>query len=638
MLSALATCYNTKPSVTPTERESRQEWPVALVTTPFVSCYRPSLQLGLLKAIADRHGFPATTLHLNLDFAQAIGVSLYEQLVHHRGRLFGEWLFSLQAFGEDAPDPDGEMLRRFGTEAGLLLTDLGLTADQLVKLRHVEVPKYLSDLESSVDWSQFRVVGFTSTFQQNTAAFALAARIKAMHPSIITLFGGANFEGEMGQELVRSVAAVDYAISGEADESFPRFLEALASGNDPMLVPGVLSKETPTGATGIAQQPFDDLNGLPVPDYDEYFARGIAKGLVSDVSRRLVYLPFESARGCWWGQKHHCTFCGLNGSTMKFRSKSPERVRDELATMSEAYGGFRFEAVDNIVDQQYLNTLFPHLAQVGSDYEFFYEVKSNLTKDKLRVLRDGGLRRIQPGIESLDSRVLKLMRKGVTGIQNVNLLRWSLYYGVDVGWNIIWGFPGEHASFYEDQLVTMRRVRHLQPPTGAGRIWMERFSPIYTDRVSFPSKFVKPEASYAYVYPETFDLAKIAYFFDYELEDSLPDRAYEETRTEVRRWQEAWKAPRRPSLTFWSSPNFIQIEDLRSDGDEGIYKFHDALAQIYVAASDRPATATQIIAKLGLPNSSDEVEAALQEFVRLGLMMSEGSVFLSLALPATRNR
>ena len=35
------------------------------------------------------------------------------------------------------------------------------------------------------------------------------------------------------------------------------------------------------------------------------------------------------------------------------------------------------------------------------------------------------------------------MDKGVRAAQNVNLLRWARYYGIDVGWNILWGFPGE---------------------------------------------------------------------------------------------------------------------------------------------------------------------------------------------------
>ena len=70
-------------------------------------------------------------------------------------------------------------------------------------------------------------------------------------------------------------------------------------------------------------------------------------------------IPFESARGCWWGQKHHCVFCGLNGSTMRFRAKSPDRVFAELVHQARRYRSFRFEAVDNILDMGYLTTLLP---------------------------------------------------------------------------------------------------------------------------------------------------------------------------------------------------------------------------------------------------------------------------------------
>jgi radical SAM superfamily enzyme YgiQ (UPF0313 family) len=38
----------------------------------------------------------------------------------------------------------------------------------------------------------------------------------------------------------------------------------------------------------------------------------------------------ETARGCWWGAKHHCTFCGLNQNDMAFRAKSPQCAMDEL--------------------------------------------------------------------------------------------------------------------------------------------------------------------------------------------------------------------------------------------------------------------------------------------------------------------
>src|SRR5207248_1132921 len=124
-------------------------------------------------------------------------------------------------------------------------------------------------------------------------------------------------------------------------------------------------------------------------------------------------------------------------------SKSPERVAEELAELSRRYESFDFFAVDNILDPAYLDGLFAGLAKEGAGYRFFYELKANLTREQLRTLRDGGVREIQPGIESLSTPVLKHMRKGITAIQNVNTLRWARYYGIQVNWAILWGFPGE---------------------------------------------------------------------------------------------------------------------------------------------------------------------------------------------------
>src|SRR5262249_45361807 len=154
---------------------------------------------------------------------------------------------------------------------------------------------------------------------------------------------------------------------------------------------------------------------------------------------------------------------------------------------------------------------------------FFYEVKSNLARDQIRLLAEAGVRRIQPGIESLSSRVLQSMRKGVSALQNVNTLRWSLYYGIRVDWNLLWGFPGETAADCERQEALMPLLAPLEPAAGGGRLWMERFSPLFTEREAFPVRYLRPEADYAYVYPSSVDLGELAYFFEYEFADSLPD-------------------------------------------------------------------------------------------------------------------
>jgi ribosomal peptide maturation radical SAM protein 1 len=635
MLNILQESYR---APAPRPNSSRSSFRVALVSMPFASAKRPSIQLGLLKSILVSHGFPTTTFHLNLDFAVQIGATLYEELCSHRGPQIGDWLFSRAAFGDDAPDVDGRLIRDFDDTISRLLRDLGKTSEVLLQLRDEDAPRYLDHLMKSVLWADFRVVGFTSTFQQNVASFALAARIKRQFPHIQTVFGGANFEGEMGQELARGIDCIDYAIAGEGDHAFPELLTALHEGSEVATTPSVLSRNQ-GAATSIPRPLLKELDQLPVPDYEEFFERAKQLGLHRHTAaEEIVYIPFESARGCWWGQKHHCTFCGLNGEGMSFRAKSPKRILDELAELARRHGSFYFEAVDNILDLSYLTAIFSELAKSGIDYRLFYEVKANLTRQQLKVLVDGGVHRIQPGIESLSTHVLKLMRKGITAIQNVNLLRWALYYRIRVSWNLIWGFPQETEDDYKKQLELLRRITHLPPPVSAGRIWMERFSPLFFDRAEFPAGSVKPERSYAYVYPRGLRLDRVAYFFDYELDGTLPDSSYAETLQHVKRWRSAWTKEPRPRLVFWHAPGLLKIHDSRDPHASAAHSFSGPAASLYAACSDRPRGVSDLRQSLGLPLSEEEIYETLHRFSAAGLMMQEGTQFLSLALPATHGR
>jgi ribosomal peptide maturation radical SAM protein 1 len=625
-----------QPAVT--ARGSASRWPVLLVTMPFMEVERPSIQIGLLKEIAVEHGFPARTLHANLDFAARIGLAHYRGLAEHRGRMLGDWLFAVEAFGKAAPDPDDRLLDDFVGDLSHLGGSPDEVRDRLRRIRHDDIPAYLDALVDGFPWADFRVVGFSSTFQQNTASFALARRLKQRWPDLVTVFGGANFDGAMGLEWVRAVDVIDYAVIGEGDTAFPGLLSALANGSDPGAVPGVARRIGGEVVATPPAPPTQRLDDLPVPDYTEYFARAEQLEVLARTAHRDVWIPFEAARGCWWGAKHHCTFCGLNGATMGFRSKSAVRVLDELAQQARRYRNFRFEAVDNILDMAYFKTLFPALVDSRADYRMFYEVKANLTRDQVRLMAQGGVVRIQPGIESLSSHVLHLMRKGVTAAQNVNLLRWAQYYGIEVAWNILWGFPGETEEDYAEQAAALSDLVHLKPPAGAARIWMERFSPLFQEAEAFRHTRRAPEASYGYVYPDSVDLEQAAYFFEYELADALPDAAYVDIRQGVRAWNERWKADQPPVLTYWSAPGFLQIYDGRHPGQEGTYTFEGLLADIYLACVDRPRTASAVSDRLGPDVPADVVREVFTEYRRRGLMFLDGSLALSLALPAVGGR
>lgn len=612
---------------------------IALVNMPFAMADRPSIQCGLLKAGLTRAGHEVDVFYLNLELAAEFGEAFYRELVQFRtDLLLGEWLFSAAAFGYRPNEND--YFEAGSENLKVVLERLNVSFEQLCQLRNEAFPNWIQRWAEKIDWRVYTAIGFTSTFEQNTAALALARAIKARHPEVTTIFGGANFDGDMGKEYVKVLPFVDYAVVGEGDAALPQIIERMAQGQSALDIRGVVGKSDGSlVANGPAPLVFD-LNTLPDPDYDDYFDTLFRLGREQVLGSQPPLLLFESARGCWWGEKQHCTFCGLNNNGMKFRSKTPTEVSGQLRRMATRYKIINFEAVDNIMEYKYLEELCDPLSQEHYDYRLFYEVKANLSPSQLRRMAQAGIRSIQPGIESLNSHVLALMRKGITMLRNVRLLKWAYYYGMRVGWNILTGFPGEAEEDYEEQRRIIPLLRHLPPPEGCGRIWLERFSPYFFDQ-SFPVKNVRPLGVYRYVYPEDqFDLHQIAYFFEYEMDSTIPDERHRDLRKLVEDWKSAWKQRPRPALMYQRAPDWIQIIDRRTE-EVAAHSFEGHEAAIYEFCGETDRTVDAICKHLAGNNGSSvdaqKARAALGKFCDLGVMIEEKGRFLSLALPVNRN-
>ncbi len=410
---------------------------VLLLNMPFVSVSRPAMGLSLLKARLQEEGIACDVAYPNLYFAERAGLDEYI-LVDEKISLAmfaGDWLFAQHFWGES-----------MDTATWLATLQQHCGGDQnyqkVLRLRD-EIGPFLEGCFERFDVASYDVIGFTSTFQQNLASLTLARLIRERHPDKIIVFGGGNCEGVMGLELHRSFPWIDFICSGESDNSFPLLLKRLAAGDTLAGIPGLIVREDGRSLLMAPPDKIHDMDALPDPDFREYFAALESSPLRSRLKPQLL---LESARGCWWGAKQHCTFCGLNGETMAFRAKSAERVLAEVERQVALYGVRHIQAVDNIISHDYFRTLLPMLKERQLGVTFFYEIKSNLRRDQIQLMREAGILAVQPGIESLSSHVLKLMKKGVTGIQNIQLLKWCREYGIEVAWNLLYGFPGETAE------------------------------------------------------------------------------------------------------------------------------------------------------------------------------------------------
>jgi ribosomal peptide maturation radical SAM protein 1 len=370
-------------------------------------------------------------------FAHTIGVSLHEMICEKRA-LFGEWLFSYLLF-RDNPKRT-EYPRVFKPVLEQIASQSGRPIEYFEELSTRIAPKFLTWALTSIDWGQYKLVGFTSTFDQNVASLTMAKLIKDLYPHVTIVFGGANFDDEMGLEYFRAFSFIDHVVCGEGEEVFPALVRQILDGKANGHLNGVAYRQDTTIHFSPNTSLFCDFAQTGPPDYDDYYHLLAELGEAAQGLDRV--LLYEGSRGCWWGEKHHCTFCGLNAQSMKFRAKSSEQVAQEMAALSRRYDTVRFRLVDNIIDMKYVDNLFGKLAADHCDLDVFIETKSNLQKSQIRTLAAGGVKCMQPGLESLSSTQLRAMDKGVTPMQNIVCLKWSLYYHVAVLWNLLLGFPG----------------------------------------------------------------------------------------------------------------------------------------------------------------------------------------------------
>ncbi len=629
---------------------------IAFVNMPFSSLQIPSIALHQLETVTHETFGDACDVsvhYLNHDFGALVGQDLYrwisESLAGHTCG-FGEWLFRLAAFPEEGDNSDA-YFRRYALHFGA--DNIERYQRELAPVR-ARLPEILDEMIDRHGLAEADLVGLTSMFFQNVPSFALARRIKARNPASLIIIGGANCEANMGIEIVNNVPSIDFAFSGHALLSFPDFLKRLMAGDSEGLhhIDGVFSRRNSRSVIALADAdrsadpgsvaaprqisgikvaaPERRLDQVVALDYDGYlesYTRHFGHGDAAEIE-----LLFETSRGCWWGEKAHCTFCGLNGATMSFREMGVDKARQSVQAMIDRYVGRagRFASVDNIIPRSYLEGLLPHL-KVPDDIVLFYEVKADLGREQLNALARARVVEIQPGIESLSTTTLKLMRKGTTAFNNIRFLADCAAEGVKPIWNLLTGFPGEAADTYEMYARNLPRLMHLPPPSGVFPVRFDRFSPYFMKAQDYGLDLA-PLDYHDLIYPFPAEVTtNLAYYFrDMNIDASYQtDLAGHITtlRQLVARWRDRWTGSQpRPRLRLVKDDVGFLIEDSRS-GHMVEYELGDDDVALLRAT--------------GAPQSAEETRAAhgeaYQRMAHLGLLFEERGRVMTIVFEGLRH-
>ena len=474
-----------------------QEQRVLFVDMPFRDVNGPALALSTLAAILRREHVTVDVKYLNIDFAKVIDVNIYRFFSSlggsaYRGEIFftpSYYGFALQHFAsKNLPSYFQGCWTRHAS--GIQLDGIIDEPDFLARCSELcvtNVPAFLAQATANIDWDQYDVVGFSLMFDQTLASLCLAKWIKQRYPEKWVLFGGSSCDGTMGPELLRGFPCVDVVAVGEADKTIVPLISALRGAGTLAAIPGIAYRDAGQVTQTERGPLLNDLDWLPIPDHTDFFEQ--VAGL--DVE---PLIHFETSRGCWWGVKHLCSFCGLNANELSFRRKSPERVLAEVDTLVRQYHSRWMLAADNILDMSYFKTVLPMLKTRNAAVRpsertyFFYETKSNLKKEQLELARQAGIMSVQPGIESFSDHILDLMQKGTTGMQQVQFVKWATEIGISLRYGVLFGTAGETTEDYDEMRRIVPFISHLIPPKYVVPILIDRFSPYFTDPTSMDSQ------------------------------------------------------------------------------------------------------------------------------------------------------
>lgn len=587
---------------------------VALVSMPWPLVNRPSLQLAILKSyVEEKSTCNVTCHHPYLQIAKAVGIDTYARIA--RSGWAGEALFAPLLF----PEMRYQAKRLFRQS----LSKKDPANDDFEKLVDC-IDRSISVWLATMRIEDCHLLGLSVCFFQLLPSLYLASRIKEKHPQLPIVFGGSSCSGEVGASIFTTFPQIDYLIRGEGEVSLLHLCRHLV-GLEKSLPGEVLSRHTPTQKD--KETPKITLNDLPFPNYGPYFKE--MNALFADQSF-IPVLPLEFSRGCWWNR---CSFCNLNLQWQDYRFKSADRMVAETTYLAKTHACLQFAFVDNALPLQEADRFFANMPGTGMDFDFFAEIRGNFSKPQLDMYSQGGLKKVQVGIEALSGTLLKRMVKGTTVMDNIAAMKMAGSCSIHLEGNLITEFPGTTALEIAE---TLTNLDYLLPftPLQAATFFLGYGSPMHETPKAFAIQAILPHGKNQKLYPRK-TLGGLAMLCNsYRGDRAQQQKLWKPVTEKLRAWQnfhQQRKNKATPPLHYRDGNTFLIISQEQMNGSTLLHRLRGLSREIYLFCR-KPRRDAEVLA--AFPTITAAIlENFLCEMSGKRLMFREGNRVLSLAIP-----
>jgi len=317
----------------------------------------------------------------------------------------------------------------------------------------------LDEVVAKIVEAKPKAVGFSLHQTSHVSVSRVVERLRELLPDVCIIVGGMSCY----QYFVarRIFPQADYVVVGEADTVIGSLAEAIARGERPIDIPGVVSKDDTEDRTFVGAPLPHNLDVVGGPDYgftnlDFY---------VNWNGYRLM--PLVGSRGCGWSR---CTFCA---ERFNWRARTPETVAEEIEYYTtRGFKDFVFNESDFNSNLSFVLRLCQEIVRRGIKANFTAQLRVGKDCDfqYYKAMKEAGFSCLRFGVDALSENTLLLQRKGYTKQMVMDNLKHCHDLGIYTEINVVVGVPGETDADIEesaDFIIQMKpyigRVAFINP-------------------------------------------------------------------------------------------------------------------------------------------------------------------------------
>ena len=287
-------------------------------------------------------------------------------------------------------------------------------------------------------------IGYTLTTYLFFQSLDWIKAIKEKLPNTPVVVGGVHLSIYAKETL--GYPSIDYAVTGEAEESLPAMLHAIVDKKDLSQVRGIAFKQ-PDGTIIVTPREKEvDVNLAPFP------ARHLIKNDIyySFISKYKNFSVFITSRGC----PYKCIFCEQGSKT--FRPRTPKNVVDELELCVKEFGIRELDFFDSsfTIRKQRVIEICDEIKRRKLDIVWAARTRVDcITDDVLKAMASAGCTRIYYGIESGNREILHTLKKSTSIEMYHDVVRRTKQHGIHTFGYFMIGNP------YENEISIRQTIR-----------------------------------------------------------------------------------------------------------------------------------------------------------------------------------